>query len=800
MTRLQFGGILPLWLVLIAVLAGSIAIWIWYYRETKFLQSPVSYILPTLRSVAFAIIMLMLAGPSLHHEWVSGELSRIALLVDGSSSMAMDDQINSRQTIQMPAGENTPEAPFANGDDNPNTRINRVRRWLQGDRKSANSGWLAEQRSNFHLQLYEFAGTDVDGSSSPVAWDSLAHAGNAPVEFDLVPVGNRTAIGDALAHATRQLLPRDAATQKQVDGNTTRPAAIVLLSDGQSNAGESPLAVAERIASSSIPIFTIGYGQSQEPEDVGVIRVNHSKAMFRTDSLQGTANLKQQLPRGQSFEVTIRHGDQIVWTQSYESDGAPTRTIEYRIPGEKLFRDVDASTRQKAVPIELVFETSTVGRDIALENNRYESSLWGVVRKNRVLVMDPRGRWESRYIKNAFQRDEAWDVVTVLGPEEFQKNPFPKSREELLGLDLLVLSLDSVGSMDTPKLRWISDYVAEIGGGVIWIDSGREPPPKNAAGDAMEWLPVRFTDENAPIPIVSLTLEDIAIDQRALAFEKDSASNRRLWESLPSPRVARRVESAPGAEVLVMGKSEANRLFPMIVTRQLGQGRIVYIANDETWRWRYNVADLYHQRFWNQLAQWVMQAPYAVENDFIALDSGDRSYGFGEDILIRARIRDSNRNPLSKARATAIVSRDGVRIDTIPLAENPLAENREATGLYSASTNSLLPGRYEITLDVPGIPNEALDLQTEFLIEPPEDLEMQSLSMHRALLEQIASATGGAYFDEQDADRVSSSLKRFQKGKIEQSQTLLWQSYPWFLTVIGLLAIEWFMRKRAGLV
>lgn len=811
MTRLQFGGILPLWFVLIAVLAGSIAIWVWYYRETKFLQSPYSYILPTLRSVAFAIIMLMLAGPSLHHEWVSGELSRIALLVDGSSSMAMDDQISPREVSQTTVDEDEPKGTVASVASNPSTRLNRVRRWLQGDRSStdsgdsADSGWLAQQRTNFHLQLYQFAGADADGTSLPVTWDSRTHATNAPIALDLASVGNRTAIGDALAHATRQLLPQDNDVLKPTETDSTRPAAIVLLSDGQSNAGESPVAVAERIAGSSIPIFTIGYGQSQEPEDVGVISVNHSRSMYRTDSLQGTANLKQQLPRGQPFEVSIRHGTQVVWTQTYESDGSPTRTIEYRIPGEKLFSGLDASTRQKAVPIELVFETSTLGREIASDNNRYESSLWGVVRKNRVLVMDPRGRWESRYIKNAFQRDEAWDVVTVLGPEEFERNPFPKSREELVGLDLLVMSLDSVASMAEPKLRWISDYVAEIGGGVIWIDSGREPPPKNATGESttgesMEWLPIRFTEENAPIPIASLTLEDIAIDQRAFAFEKDAASNRRLWESFPSPRVARRVESAPGAEVLVMGKTEANRLFPMIVTRQLGQGRIVYLANDETWRWRYNVADLYHQRFWNQLAQWVMQAPYAVENDFIALDSGDRSYSFGEDVLIRARIRDFNRNPLSKVRAAAIVSRDGVRIDTIPLSENPLSENGEATGLYAASTNSLLPGRYEITLDVPGVPNEALELQTEFLVQPPEDLEMQSLAMHRTLLEQIASVTGGAYFDEQDADRVSSSLKRFQKGKIEQSQTLLWQSYPWFMTVIGLLAVEWFTRKRAGLV
>ncbi|MFN9986288.1 MAG: VWA domain-containing protein, partial [Pirellula sp.] len=335
MTRLQFGGILPLWFVLIAVLVGSIAIWIWYFRETKFLQSPVSYILPTLRAVAFAIIMLMLAGPSLHHEWVSGELARIALLVDGSSSMGMDDQIRPREAAPKAVVANEAKTTTANAEGNPNTRLNRARRWLQGDRNVADSGWLAQQRGNFHLQLYEFAEADAEGSSLPVAWDSRSHAATAPIEFDLASVGNRTAIGDALAHATRQLLPHDTVAPKPAETDSTRPAAIVLLSDGQSNAGESPVAVAERIARSSIPIFTIGYGQSHEPEDVGVISVNHSRSMYRTDSLQGTANLKQQLPRGQSFEVSIRHGTQVVWSQSYDSDGSPTTTIENRIPGQK---------------------------------------------------------------------------------------------------------------------------------------------------------------------------------------------------------------------------------------------------------------------------------------------------------------------------------------------------------------------------------------------------------------------------------------------------------------------------------
>lgn len=141
--------------------------------------------------------MLMLAGPSLHHEWISGELARVALLVDGSSSMGMDDQIRPRGSTPKAFVANEAKTTTANAEGNPSTRLNRARRWLQGDRNVADSGWLAQQRGNFHLQLYEFAEADAEGSSLPVAWDSRSHAATAPIEFDLASVGNRTAIGDA---------------------------------------------------------------------------------------------------------------------------------------------------------------------------------------------------------------------------------------------------------------------------------------------------------------------------------------------------------------------------------------------------------------------------------------------------------------------------------------------------------------------------------------------------------------------------------------------------------------------------
>ncbi|MEI8213192.1 MAG: vWA domain-containing protein [Planctomycetota bacterium] len=801
MTRLQFGGVLPTWLVLLLVVVGSILIWLWYFRETRYCRLPYSYLLPTLRALAFALIVLMLAGPSLIREWISGELSRIVFLVDTSTSMELTDAVDLGEGAEETSAQGLSTKPKDSEPTHLGTRLERIEHWLSDGKgtdepasKESHQGWLAAQRRMFHMQVLAFS-ADVRGDVLSRVWDSASHSLESDIALELPATGNRTSIGDAISELLQGWV-REPKSEALIESqNRQNLAAVVLLTDGQSNAGESPLAVVEQMAGSKVPIFSIAYGRDQEPDDLGILTVDHTRNLFRADSFQGKVVIKQQVPEGTAFQLKILHEDRTAWTQSLISDGQPSRTVEFRVPGEKFFPAEAGDSRQKAIPIELEFQVEYRGFDASPSNNRLPSSLWGVVRKNRVMVVDRRGRWETRYIKNAFQRDSTWELETVLGPEEFKAKTFPKSREELAGLDLLVVTIDSVGGLSDTQWKWLQDFVADVGGGIIWIDSGREPPPETITKSQVQWFPVLMTADAGATAVTSLELKDAALEQRAFAFEQDSAANRRLWSVLPPPRVARRVELSPGAELLVSGLAESKREWPMIASRRYGQGRIVYLANDETWRWRYNVADLYHQRFWNQLAQWAMQTPFAVENDFVALDAGYRTYSIGQDVPLRARVRDANQTPLQGGLVRAILSRDDGSVEEVAL-----SEDSNAPGTYSVNVRSLLPGKYEVKLGVAGIPDEALNLRTEFMVQPPNDREMEALAANRSLLRQIATTTGGESFAESDREHLVDSLRKYQKGRINQSQTLLWQSYPWFAATIALLSLEWFLRKRAGLV
>ena len=90
-TSLRFVGDWPWWLgVSLAVVAGGAAWWL-YRREMRPLRWWLNWLLPTLRALAIIMLVLMLAGPVLHHRKTIGQLARLWLFVDGSKSMELTD-------------------------------------------------------------------------------------------------------------------------------------------------------------------------------------------------------------------------------------------------------------------------------------------------------------------------------------------------------------------------------------------------------------------------------------------------------------------------------------------------------------------------------------------------------------------------------------------------------------------------------------------------------------------------------------------------------------------------------------
>jgi hypothetical protein len=272
------------------------------------------------------------------------------------------------------------------------------------------------------------------------------------------------------------------------------------------------------------------------------------------------------------------------------------------------------------------------------------------------------------------------------------------------------------------------------------------------------------------------------------------ADNERLWQELPPPRVMVSAEALPGTETLVEAVVGEQTL-PVMVTRSFGAGRVFYSATDETWRWRYKAADTYHQRFWNQVAQWVMPRPFTVSDDYVSLDAGPPTYAAGEAADIRVRLRGVDGRPVTDATVDALLWQDGRIVSTVTLAPD---DNQ--SGIYRGRTGPLAEGQYEVSVRASGFSNDALRARTGFLVQPPKSRERELVSCNDELLEEIARSSGGTFMREEQAGELADLLIPLSSGRIIESDTLLWQSYWWFAAIVLLLSIEWLLRKRAGLL
>jgi hypothetical protein len=129
-----------------------------------------------------------------------------------------------------------------------------------------------------------------------------------------------------------------------------------------------------------------------------------------------------------------------------------------------------------------------------------------------------------------------------------------------------------------------------------------------------------------------------------------------------------------------------------------------------------------------------------------------------------------------------------------------LSADAALPGLYQGQWSDLPPGRYTIRLQATGFPAEALALQTSLEVTALPDVEQQDVTRDEAMLRQIAETSGGLYVPEERADELWEKIALERTGRVVETETELWQSGWWLALVMGLLGVEWWLRKKAGMI
>ncbi len=581
--------------------------------------------------------------------------------------------------------------------------------------------------------------------------------------------------------------------------------AVVLISDGQHNEGPSPTEMARLLRTRRVPVYTVTLGSEHPPHDMAILDINHPDIVFHEDRVRGTIDLKDHMPARKPFTIKIEHEGELLWSKKLVTQGRSPRQVPFDFPIKELVDAKMAAVSDRDIKLHsmpLAFKVSVVPLEgeAREDNNTRPMHVRATTREGQLLILDGRSRWETRYVRNLFERDQRWKVNTLIlppgvAPKTGQaQGTFPQDREALFAYDLIIFGEVHPKTLTPEQSEWIRDFVKTRGGGLIFIDGQRQALRGYEGTPIADLLPVKWVERDDTKQPESLHLTDTGANVTALSLVSGQEPNTALWRTLPAPHWTAPVIALPGTETLAEATAESKTV-PLLVQRRFGAGRVWYQGFDESWRWRFEIADRFHQRYWNQAAAWVMETPYAVSDQFASIDAGATVYRPGQNAPLRIRLKDAEGRPILHATAEAILYRDGREVAAIGLEADP-----NAGGVFRGTTPPLAGGRHEVGVRVTGIADDLIKARATFDVEAEDSAELSLLSADPVLLRRIAETSGGQALSEDRADQLPKLLEPLSGGRVVESETALWQSYWWFVPIVTLFTVEWVLRKRSGML
>lgn len=826
-TVLRFTVDWPAWLIFVAAIALGLLTMGLYLRETRTLSSPWSWLLPGMRATAVVLAFLMLAGPTWHRRQLIGTPARVTFAVDRSASMAESDS---------QVGQATSDASGM-------TRLRRATDQLFGS--SNRPGWIERLSDSHVMEVVVFDQT------SKAVWDSESSARlptNAPepeLRYDAAVAdwletadGTATDLSSPLTSALNTSL-RDSSSQldndKDSDSESVADQVLVLMSDGRDSLQRSDsAAIALKLAQAGWQIHAVGMGSLEEPPDVGIVDVDVPQRVADDGRLAGRIYLKHFGLQGRSVNVQVRSGDSIVWSETVAIESNGKTPVAFDFPVDQLMakisggdlRGVDRDSVVLPLTAEVSMRSDTSLNDDAgtslsgkTGNDSIDFRVAAASRDRELLILDGSSRWETRYIRNLFSRDPAWRVNTVLFGEgtdqakvERGEDPgqLPDSSRAWSRYDAVILGEIPPDQWTRQDAEHLSEFVSR-GGGLIVID-GRYNRIEQllATGDSTttnpmaELIPVRFAADESLAPRVGITAiepTESGVAHPVMLLDSESKPIAKAWQSLPTPKSISGAEPQFDAEVWAETVDEAGQRQAWLVTRLFGAGRVFYLAGDETWRWRYKLESQLHRRFWSQLMTAVMQPPYAVRDEFVAIGTDKIDYAIGQPATIRVRLLQANTLDSEDASAIgattvdALLLKDEQVVATIPMRlEDPQRQT------YIGQTLPLEAGQYDVRIRASGYDASALKASSPIWVQSPRSGELDRTSVDEQSLKRIVQSGGGVYVHESSIEDLFNQIEPLSRGRILESDTAIWQTWWVFLIIVLLLTSEWWARKKVGLM
>lgn len=614
---------------------------------------------------------------------------------------------------------------------------------------------------------------------------------------------------------------RLAAALEQLPSRFSRelPRAVVVFSDGAVDDTERLAEIAGDFQRLKVPVHVFPVGGEQI---VGDVAIDDLVVPPRVDAgvkapIRGT--LRSVGYPGQRIVLQVTPKDR--------PEAAPLATLPITLDGTSQPFELVVEANPEFG--ELVLAAPSLAGEVTERNNRIPFELAKANRKLKVIYMEGTGSSEYRWVRDALLEDKDIECVAMVADQQYVARPrlvqvddqfrgFPATREELLAFDCVICSDISIGAFTREQLDWTVELVAERGGGFAMV--GGHTSFGSGRWDQTAWdqlIPIDMAGGDLGRGWVYHTF-NVKIPEEAQSHPiwrivEDPTENREVLAKMPPFLGTNYMQRLKPASV-VLGVSaepipQAGEM-PIFAAQPYGRGRTFAFAPDTTadWgrlfesQWGENGDNRYFRRFWRNLVRWLAENSTAG-NKRLQIETDRVIYRAGQPIVITARAFDEQFKETTDYTVTAQFKQP--RPLPSPLTANPAGKNYRgqldaqlpaAAPEDAAGQSGVLAAR-EIEVIATRSGQEVARAAAKVQVLP-ETRELLQPRAQPETLAQLATAANGSVL--RSSSELATLLESMppKEGDAVITRQPIWDTAWLWLVIVGLLGIEWTLRRLAG--
>lgn len=552
---------------------------------------------------------------------------------------------------------------------------------------------------------------------------------------------------------------------------------ITILSDGVITDGDNPIYSTEKL---DIPIFTVGLGDSTQMKDIEITNVLHNEIIYANTETSILTTIHQKGFDNQKVSIFFYEENKLINQQEINFGNDEIKTISFS------YLPKEAGEKKLSIQI------SVLEGEFSKENNKKIFFVNVISNKIKIGLVAGYLSSDISLIKNSLMNDTnlVVNTLTIIGKNKLLEKNY--SEKSLDSSD--VLFLINFPSEETPDniLQKIKGLISNKN--IPFFITVSNYVSINKLKQLSNELPFSFSN---PISGTILVQPNFINDEINNPILQNNALNiAEAWNNLPPIYAPNwNIVSKPESRILL--KTRVNNVplnSPLLMTKILGKKRAIAICATDIWRWKIqntrNESDLF-DRFILNSVKWLNANE---ERKQFAVRTSKKLYSLNEQIQFQGELYDESFNPINNAEVNVKIKNKNYETET--------TLNSIGNGLYEGILQDLKTGDYnfEALAKVNGTSYKSNGRFTVGEI----DLELINPQQDANFLKLLSNTTNGQYYFNGNYqnifERIKQTNENFNKEKIEVSEINLWSNEILLFVLILLFALEWFLRKREGML